>query len=343
MGRIDIKALSIDGLKTAFDEMGLKKYRADQMLKWLYQAGVKSFDEMTNFKKELRESFNKKFYISSLKLINKQVSSDGCTKFLHELNDGTSIESVVIPDEGRNTLCVSSQVGCKMGCGFCLTARHGFVRDLKVSEILDQVLFAREYVSPERITNIVFMGMGEPLLNLNNVIAATEILKDDNAFGLSLRRITVSTSGLIPELKELAKRTDVRIAISLNAADDETRRKIMPVNKKYPIKELIECCRELPLKKRARITFEYVLISGVNDSIDDAKKLTRLLAGFKCKINLIPFNEHPELKFKRPSDTAIREFQTYLLNKNFTAILRTSRGADISAACGQLRGKRDHQ
>ncbi|MFC1854924.1 23S rRNA (adenine(2503)-C(2))-methyltransferase RlmN [Thermodesulfobacteriota bacterium] len=339
MSKKDIKNFSIEDLTDELKEQGLERFRAHQMLKWLYQTGATSFDVMTNFKKELRERLSENYYISELTLIKKETSTDGCVKFLHELEDGQTIESVIIPDDGRNTLCVSSQVGCKMGCEFCLTAKHGFTRNLTISEILNQVLYAKEFIAPERVTNIVFMGMGEPLLNLENVVSAVEILKDDNAFGLSARRITVSTSGVVPQLIEICERTDLRIAVSLNAADDETRAKIMPINKKYGIKELIDACRKLPMKKRARITFEYVLISGVNDSVDDAKKLTKLLSGMKCKINLIPFNEHPEIGLKSPSEVSVRKFQTYLISKNFTAILRKSRGRDISAACGQLKGE----
>ena len=339
MAKKSIKNNSISGLKVLMKKFGLEGYRADQVLKWLYQKGVSSFEEMTNFKKELREAFDKEFYISALELVDKQVSSDGCVKYLLRLEDGNCIESVVIPDDGRNTLCISSQIGCVMGCGFCLTAKQGYVRDLTISEILDQVLFAKKEIAPERITNIVFMGMGEPLLNLDNVVDSIEILMDDSAFGFSNRRVTVSTCGVVPQLKELCKMSDVRIAVSLNAADDATRTKIMPINKKYPLDELIDACKKLPVKKRARITFEYVLIKGINDSLDDAKKLTKLLAGMRCKINLISFNEHPELDFKAPSNETVRKFQTFLLNKNFTAILRSSRGGDISAACGQLKGE----
>ena len=339
MTKTDIKKFSITGLKDVIGELGLERFRAQQIIKWLYQSGAKSFDEMTNLKKELREKLSERFYIGGLKIVDTQTSSDGCVKFLQMLEDGNCIESVIIPDEDRNTLCVSSQIGCAMACKFCFTAKHGFVRNLTVGEILNQVLFAQEFVAPGRITNIVFMGMGEPLLNLDNLVDAIEILKDDNAFGMSARRITVSTSGVLPKLKELCERTEVMIAVSLNAADDATRDKVMPINKKYPINELIDTCRALPMKKRARITFEYVLIRGLNDSLDDAKKLTKLLSGLRCKINLIPFNEHSGLEYKSPSTETIREFQTYLLNKNFTAILRASRGRDISAACGQLRGK----
>ncbi len=338
MTKKDIKDFSIDGLKTLMEERGLKRYRAPQLLKWLYQAGVSSFEEMSNFKKELRTTFDADFYIGQLKILKKQVSSDGCEKFLLELADGTSVESVIIPDDGRNTLCLSTQVGCKMGCHFCLTAKQGFTRDLTIGEILNQVLIAKNDIAPERLTNIVFMGMGEPLLNLENLIAVIDILKDDNAFGMSSRRITVSTCGMAPQLIELCERTDVAVAVSLNATDDETRSKIMPVNKRFPIHELLDACRNLPLKKRARITFEYVLIGGVNDSLDNAKKLAKLLTGMKCKVNLIPFNAHHELKFKAPTKEAVKEFQTHLLENNYTAILRASRGNDISAACGQLKG-----
>ncbi len=339
MTKKNIKDLSISELESLMSELGIPSYRVAQMLKWLYQGCVRSFDEMTNFKKELRDTFRAGYCLSAPVLVAKETSEDGCVKYLLKLSDGNCIESVIIPDKGRNTLCVSSQVGCTMACRFCLTAKQGFVRNLTVGEILDQVIYTKEQLAPGRITNIVFMGMGEPLLNLDNLLSAIKILSADDAFGFSVRRITVSTCGIVPKLIELCEKTDVAVAVSLNAADDDTRRKIMPVNNKYPVAKLIEACKRLPLKKRARVTFEYVMIAGLNDSISDAKKLTKLLAGMRCKINLIPFNEHPDLGLKTPSNKVIREFQQYLVDKNYTAILRSSRGVDISAACGQLKGR----
>jgi 23S rRNA (adenine2503-C2)-methyltransferase len=270
-------------------------------------------------------------------------SSDGTRKFLFELGDRHTIESVLIPDEDRQTLCISSQVGCQQACRFCLTARSGFVRHLEAREIADQVLEVSRVLRREGargITNIVLMGMGEPLANLAEVVKALRVITSDKGLGISPRRVTVSTDGLVPEIAKLgASGLRVNLAVSLNAAGDEVRDRIMPVNKRYPIRELLAACRKFPLEPRRRITFEYVLLKNVNDSTEDALRLAKLLRGIKCKVNLIPFNPFPGSEFQRPDDGAIRRFQKVLLDHQYTVPVRESRGRDISAACGQLREK----
>jgi 23S rRNA (adenine2503-C2)-methyltransferase len=247
----------------------------------------------------------------------------------------------LIPDEDRQTLCISSQVGCQQACRFCLTGSGGFTRNLKAFEIADQVLEVERILRQERkrrITNIVLMGMGEPLANFDEVMAALKVITSEKGLGFSPRRVTISTDGLVPEIDRLGNcGVKVNLAVSLNATTDEVRDRIMPVNRRYPIKELLAACRRFPLEPRRRITFEYVLLKGVNDSVEDAHQLARLLRGIKCKVNLIPFNPFPGSEFKRPDDVAVRQFQKVLLDNHYTAPVRESRGSDISAACGQLR------
>ncbi|HEY6838750.1 MAG TPA: 23S rRNA (adenine(2503)-C(2))-methyltransferase RlmN, partial [Geobacteraceae bacterium] len=266
-----------------------------------------------------------------------ETGSDGTRKYLFRLADGTCVESVLIPEEGRNTLCISSQVGCAMGCRFCLTGTFSLSRNLTAAEIVNQVCAVRREAD---IRNIVFMGMGEPLHNVDNVIRAIRILYSADGMQFSNRRVTVSTSGLVPELEILGREiTTVNLAVSLNATTNEQRDLLMPINKKYPIEVLLAACRRFPLPGRRKITVEYVMIKGVNDSLDDAKRLVRLLSDIPTKINLIPFNEHEGCSFQKPDQKAIDVFHSYLLDKHFTVITRDSRGGDISAACGQLRGK----
>jgi 23S rRNA (adenine2503-C2)-methyltransferase len=262
-------------------------------------------------------------------------SRDGSTKFGFLMQDGSLIESVLIPEENRTTLCVSCQVGCRMGCRFCVTGRIGFIRNLSVSEIVTQVVKVKEYIGPQRITNIVFMGMGEPLDNLSNVEGAMEILKHPLGLDFSYRRVTLSTVGLIDGLTRLEP-DSASLAISLNAADNETRTSIMPINRLYPVEALIDFVRNFKGKRRTRITFEYVLIGGVNDRPEDVQMLAKLLAGVKCKINLIPLNESPHTEFKAPAAAAVEHFHRYLLERHFTAIIRDSRGRDVFGGCGQL-------
>jgi 23S rRNA (adenine2503-C2)-methyltransferase len=319
---------------------GQKSFHLDQILRWLYQRQASAFDQMTDISKALRALLAQDFSIDRLKLVKTAASSDGAKKFLYELADGNCIESVLLPEKGHYTLCVSSQVGCAMNCAFCRTGRDGFIRNLTLGEIVCQVRdTALALENPESLTNLVFMGMGEPLANYENLIAALDILTD-NDWGMrfSGRRVTVSTAGLVPQIPLLGKDSRVKLAVSLNAADDATRDAIMPINKKWPIKELLAACRAFPLKAGRRVTFEFVLLKGINDSIAHAKKLAALLGGFPCKINLIAYNPHDQSDFERPEEQTLLAFQDVLLQKHFTVIIRDSKGGDIAAACGQLRG-----
>jgi 23S rRNA (adenine2503-C2)-methyltransferase len=292
---------------------------------------------MTDFPKDLRGKAAQKCLLTNLKLVAEQRSVDGTSKLAWRLPDGLVVESVVIPEQGHKTLCISSQVGCAMGCRFCHTAMMGFRRQLIPSEIAGQVLAVLEHVGErEQLRNLVFMGMGEPLANYTNVLKSLDILTDDLGLNFSLRRITVSTCGLIPEILRLGRDTDVGLAISLNAPDDKTRDQIMPINRRYPISQLIEACRNYRLSRRRRITFEYLLLAGVNDSVEQAMLLAKLLKGIPSKINLIPFNESSDIPFKRPIHEQVLAFQQVLKESNYTTIIRKSKGRDISAACGQL-------
>ena len=283
-------------------------------------------------------------YISNLELLKRQASKDGTEKFLFGLEDGESIESVLIPDEDRHTLCISSQVGCAMSCGFCLTAGIGFKRNLKAHEIVDQIIAVIRVKSEELkvksstnpVTNIVFMGMGEPLLNLDEVVEALHLIT--GFMGFSKRRITLSTCGIAPKIIELYRRAPhVNLAVSLNAATDEVRNRLMSINKEYPIRVLLDACRKIPLSPRDRITFEYVMIDGMNDSLSDAKRLVTLLRGISSKVNLIPFNPFAGSRFKRPSDERVLAFQEILVGGKIYTFIRKSKGQDILAACGQLK------
>ncbi len=336
--KINLKSLSIDELSGFMEGQGLPKYRAGQLLNWMYVKYAASPAEITEFSRELRNRLGEIACIGNLVVVKRQRSSDGTEKFLFGLEDGQTIESVLIPDNDRLTLCISSQVGCAMGCCFCLTGKLGLIRNLKAWEIVDQILGVNRLIMPKKVTNIVLMGMGEPMANFKEVV---EALKRIISFiGISKRRITLSTAGLTPKILQLpGNAPDVNLAISLNAATDAVRNKIMPINKKYPIRSLIEACRRYPLRPRRRITFEYVLIAGVNDSISDARRLVRLLKGLACKVNLIPLNPHEGSGLKRPSDAVVSAFQKILTDSSMTALIRKSKGQDILAACGQLRGR----
>jgi 23S rRNA (adenine2503-C2)-methyltransferase len=339
--KTDLKNLSPSELEGFIASFGKERYRSIQILRWLYLKGVHSLDEMTNLSKNFRQSLGEISFISILHLLQTEESSDGTKKYLFDLGDGHRIESVLIPDKNRLTLCISTQVGCAMGCRFCLTGDMGFKRNLTTSEIVNQILAVRETLSKKAsITNIVLMGMGEPLANLENTLKAIDLMTHPEAFKFSSRRVTLSTVGLLPEMEQLVRRTiRFRLAISLNASNDETRSRLMPINHHYPLKRIMEICRKFPLPPRARITFEYVLLDGENDSKEDAKRLLKLLRGVPSKINLIPLNEAPGIPYKKPSEERIRQFQEILMEGGLTAIVRTSKGADISAACGQLQGK----
>ena len=339
--KIDLKNLSSSELTEFLASFGKERYRSVQMLRWLYQQGVQSFDEMTNLSQRFRQELNQTSFISALHPVRAEKARDGTRKFLFELEDGNRIESVLIPDKARLTLCVSTQVGCALGCRFCLTGKRGWKRNLNVSEILNQILGVKKML-PEKtsITNVVLMGMGEPLANYMNTLKATALMVHPDAFRLSSRRITLSTVGLLPELEEVLKeKPPFRLAISLNASNDETRTYLMPINLHSPLSKVLAVCKKFPLQRRIRITFEYVLLEGMNDSPQDAKRLLRILKGIPSKVNLIPLNEAPDIPFKRPSEQRVKRFQEILMEGGLTAIVRNSKGQEISAACGQLQAK----
>ncbi|MBI4526899.1 MAG: 23S rRNA (adenine(2503)-C(2))-methyltransferase RlmN [Deltaproteobacteria bacterium] len=318
-------------------------FRASQIQKWLFQKGATSFSEMTNLPVELRNALEEEFSISRPAILTRREARDGTIKFLFGLSDSLSIESVLIPERERLALCISTQAGCGFGCAFCATAQMGLKRNLRASEILDQILESRRSLSPDsRITHVVLMGMGEPLANYPQTLRALRIMTDsDTGLAISPRRITLSTVGLVPQIKKLVEETQVNLAISLHAATDDLRSKLLPVNRKYPLAELIECCRSLPIPKRRRITFEYTLLGGVNDSPEDARRLARLLSGLRCKINLIPVNPFPGSAFQRPAPAEVERFRETLCAKGYQVNIRVPRGDDIEAACGQLHGEQN--
>ncbi len=329
-------------LENWLEENGIKPYRARQIFKWLYIRNADNFDQMTDISRELRGKLNTHFVLPRLSLETTEISSDGTEKFLFRLADGVYIESVLIPEKDHYTLCISSQAGCAMGCRFCLTAMGGFIRNLSSAEITSQIRDIKQYLAAKKeaapLSNIVFMGMGEPLANYDAVLASLDTITDTD-FGLkfSPRRVTVSTAGIVPNIRKLGTDTRANLAVSLNATDDTTRSMLMPVNRKYPLKDLLMACRTFPMKPRNKITFEYILIADINDSDKDALQLCRMLAPIRSKVNLIPFNAHDASAFKRPSEAKVSRFLQILLDKQMTAIVRKSKGQDISAACGQLR------
>lgn len=337
-GPVCLKEFTPAELELWVQGAGQPAYRARQLLKWVYGRGVEDLQAMTDLSRAFRAWLAEHVRLSSLHRVTVAAAADGARKFLFRLDDGETVETVLIPDGARRTLCVSSQVGCAFGCRFCLTGRGGFRRNLSAGEIVDQVCTVRrELGAAEKITNLVFMGMGEPLANFGSVIKALEIITCESGPSMSMRKITLSTVGLIPEMERLVRHIPINLAVSLHGSDNETRSSLMPVNRRYPLEQLLEACRTLPLRQRQRITFEYLLIDGVNDSDDAARRLARILSGIRAKINLIPFNEHPDLPFRQPSVARVEAFQAVLLAKSFTVTIRKSRGAGILAACGQLR------
>ena len=338
--RVDIKSLNRDELQDLVREFGKEDYRVRQIIHWIYYHRVGSFDKMTNLSKALRVFLERTARLELLKVTKTATSSDGSRKFLFTLEDGESIESVLIPDKKRLTLCVSTQAGCSFGCRFCLTGRRSLSRNLTSGEIVGQILTVQRTLETDHLTNIVLMGMGEPLANFENTLKAVEIMGYDDGLRLSRRKITLSTVGLVPGIDRLGTLPPrCRLAVSLNASDNETRDFLMPVNRHYPLENLLAACRRFPLAPRDRITFEYVLIKDINDADKDALRLPKILHGIPAKINLIPYNESPLLPFRRPDEDRVLAFQEALLRKNVTAIVRRSRGTDISAACGQLLGR----
>jgi len=337
MIKVDLKDLDLNETKTYVEKIGLEAYRAEQIRQWIFGHKSTSFDGMTNISKEVRNYLTLNTIITKLKITKTDISLDGTKKVLFELEDGNRIESVLIPERNHFTACISSQVGCAMGCKFCLTARQGFTRNLKSSEIINQVIQIRELLDqPEKLTNIVFMGMGEPLANFEAVKKAVNNIISPDALNFSRRRVTLSTCGLVPEIERLGKDLPINLAVSLNAGDDKTRNILMPINKKYPLMRLIETLKNFPLHKGRRITFEYILIKDINDRLSDATNLARLLANLRAKINLIPFNRYNGSPFEEPDEKRILAFQDELIRKNYTVMIRKSKGSDISAACGQL-------
>ena len=338
-----INLLNFDrkGLAAFFVEMGEKPFRATQVLKWIYQEDIIDFDQMTNLSKALRAYLKKHCSIVAPEILLEQIASDGTTKWVVEMGLGNRIESVFIPEDKRGTLCVSSQIGCALACTFCSTAKQGFNRNLSVAEIIGQLYVAQKRLGDKkRITNVVMMGMGEPLLNFDNVIAAMNLMMDDFTFGLSKRRVTISTSGVVPAMHRLNEVCDVSMAVSLHAANDELRDELVPINKKYPLKELMSACREYAKQgPRKYITFEYVMLAGINDSAQDAKALLKLLKNVPSKINLIPFNPFPNSNYKCSSSDTIARFRDILYRAGLVTTIRKTRGEDIDAACGQLVGK----
>jgi len=339
MSKIDIKSLSRSELEASLEEMGAESYRAGQVFRWLYKSGAKSFDEMTDIAADLRPRLKTKFHITHLALLDSRSSAiDGTTKCLFKLEDANTIEAVFLPEPKRTTVCLSSQVGCKFSCSFCASSPFGFVRNLKASEILDEVLFLRERDPSRAITNIVFMGIGEPLDNYDNVMKAIRIFNERDAFNIGARKITISTCGIIPGIKKLSEEgLQVELSVSLHSADDKTRSKLVPINKKYPLKDLMAASREYTDRTARIITFEYVLIKDVNTSKEDALKLARLLKGLHCKVNTISYNKIKAKDYEEPSAKDVGLFMKTLKEGGVNAIHRKSKGEDIDAGCGQLR------
>ena len=338
MPQVELTELTRSELETALAAAGLERYRARQIFQWVYRRGVTDFTAMTDLPGAQRETLAGRFRISTLPVARRDVSEDGTEKFLLALQDGRHVESVFIPRTPHQTFCVSTQVGCAMGCAFCLTATMGLVRNLTPGEIVGQVrVLAGALELRDSRFNVVFMGMGEPLHNYDATMAAVRILADDHGFAVHPRRITLSTVGLVPAIERLAGEDVMpRLAVSLHAPTDEQRAALVPVNRKYPIAEIIEACRRFPLVRRGRITFEYVLLAGVNDSPDDAQRLAALVRDLHVKVNLIPLNPAAGIPFERPSDERIDAFAGALAERGVTVMVRKSRGRDIRAACGQL-------
>jgi 23S rRNA (adenine2503-C2)-methyltransferase len=333
-------------MRSFFSELGEKPYRAQQIIQWIHQFGFHDFSQMSNLGKALREKLSELAEIRLPEIVTCQKSSDGTHKWLLKLDCGNCIETVFIPEANRGTLCVSSQVGCALNCSFCSTAKQGFNRNLSTAEIIGQVWLAVRELSQQdgahdkKITNVVMMGMGEPLLNFDNVVAAMDLMMDDFAYGLSKRRVTLSTSGVLPELERLREESPVALAVSLHAPNDELRNELVPINKKYPLAQLMALCkRYFENEPKRKVTFEYVMLKGVNDKPEHAEQLIKLLRDVPAKVNLIPFNPFPLTQYQRSSQQAIDAFREKLIAKGINTITRKTRGDDIDAACGQLAGE----
>ncbi len=335
---MDLANLERSALEDALEERGHKRFHAGQIFRWMYKRGVIDAASMTDLSRDLRETLARDFTIVTPSIVTRETSSDGTEKFLLRLQDGRQLESVFIPDTPAMTFCISTQVGCAMACAFCLTGRMGLIRNLSAGEIAGQVrVLAGALDMLDKKFNIVLMGMGEPLHNYDETMRALRILNDEQGLAISPRRVTLSTVGLLPALEKLAHEPLMpNLAISLHAPTNHLRGELVPLNRKYGVEEIIAACKQFPLTKRSRITFEYVLLAGVNDSPEDARKLSKLLAGVKSKVNLIPLNAAPGIPFERPSDEAIDRFAKVLADRGLLVSVRKSRGRDIRAACGQL-------
>ncbi|MCX4025559.1 23S rRNA (adenine(2503)-C(2))-methyltransferase RlmN [Endozoicomonas sp. SM1973] len=347
VAKTNLLGLTKPKLEAFFESIGEKKFRATQVMKWIHHYGVDNFQEMTNLGKSLREKLAELAEIKGPEVVSQHFSEDGTRKWVVRVASGSCVEAVFIPERGRGTLCVSSQAGCALDCSFCSTGKQGFNSDLTASEIIGQVWIAAKsfnsvpHKEDRAVTNVVMMGMGEPLLNFDNVVDAMNLMMDDLGYGISKRRVTLSTSGVVPALKKLADVTDVSLALSLHAPNNELRNELVPLNKKYPLEVLLPTCMEYMsrLSDKRRITIEYTLIKGINDQPEHAKQLIKLLRDIPCKINLIPFNPFALSDYQRPSNNAIRVFQQQLLDAGYNTTVRRTRGDDIDAACGQLAGQ----
>lgn len=340
---INLFDLPRSGMEAFTSEVDDKPYRTHQIMKWAYHQRELDFSSMSNLSKAFRGWLSEHASYRLPEVVAEHESVDGTVKWVVRVANGNCVETVLIPDKGRNTLCVSSQVGCMLDCSFCSTGKQGFNGNLTTGEIVGQVWLANDRLASrdQTISNVVLMGMGEPLLNFDAVVAATELMMDDLAFGISKRRVTISTAGVVPAIYELAKVSDVSLAISLHAPTDALRDQLVPLNRKYPISELLDACRHYVdgLGERRSLTMEYTLMKGVNDQLSHARQLASLLRDVRCKVNLIPFNPFPSSGFERPELESVRKFQTVLLNNGYATMLRTTRGEDIAAACGQLVGQ----
>lgn len=335
----DIKGLTLEELERVLDNWNEAKFRARQIFFWIYQKGIQDFDSMSNLPWNLRNRLKEKFYIIGMRLIRRLGSSDGTEKFLFELKDSNLIEAVIIPIKKRITGCISTQVGCKFACHFCASGLLGFKRNLTSAEMVEQVLYLKNNLKERKLTHIVFMGIGEPLDNYDNVLKGIRSINSTEGLYIGARRITISTCGIIPGIKRLSdENLQIELSISLHAADEKTRSQIMPINKKYPLKELMRTCAEYIKKTNRQLTFEYILIQGINSDLQNAHKLSKILKELKlCKVNLIPANSVRELKVEPPNKLEVLIFRDYLLKKRINVTLRRPRGEDIEAACGQLR------
>ncbi len=347
--KVNLLGMTREQLQTFFESLGEKKFRAEQVMKWIHHFGVDNFEEMTNIGKVLKARLNEVGEIRAPEVVSEEFSADGTAKWVVRVDSGSCVETVYIPvEDKRGTLCISSQAGCSLDCSFCSTGKQGFNSDLTAAEIIGQVWIAARALNSvphkidRKITNVVLMGMGEPLLNFDNVIDAISIGMDDLGYGISKRRMTLSTSGLVPQLRRLGEYTDCSLAISLHAPNDALRNELVPINQKYPLAELLDAVAQYMggLKDRSRVvTIEYTLLAGVNDQPEHAEQMIKLLEHTPCKINLIPFNPFPHSGYERPSNNQVRRFQEMLQAANFNTTVRKTRGDDIDAACGQLVGK----